>query len=578
MFFINLQRFAEGEGGAAGAFDGGQTGGSDNNIPVAGENSTPVEDSGNTERQTGNGGDVKATNSGEGAKNTHERLKFAELIKDPEYARDLGELVDKAVARKHAQMKTAEERYNALKTENDVLTPALDLLRAKYNVESPEQLASAILKDNDLIESEAIRKGIDPEEYRTQLTERRERARLMRENEELRRIESERTSREQFNADVKRMVDEANEFAKKNPDFDLRAESQNKQFLYYVVTCKMPIETAYNACHMNDIIKAAEGGEYSLHMLDEDMQEFRKLTVGSTAPTTPADGDVWFDTSDSDLPSLKRYSTMYTGWFEFAARLVMILSDESKAAYRAMGIKEGDRLQISGSSTGGRTVVADGYYEVLAATEDSMTVKCTPKTYSTGTNSATLAISRQVPDMDYVIEYNNRLWGYNNKENEIYSSELGNSLSWNNFSTDATASYALKVGTNGAFTAIVPFGAYLLFFKEKCVHKLYGAYPVVYQQSFDEISGVKEGCAHTVCPINGTLYYQGTDGIYAYSGAYPTLIGAPLGELKYCAGSSGIHNALYPNIKRMMRYLKSVWEDTQTFLHSNKPLLCVFLL
>lgn len=258
MFFINLQRFAEGEGGAAGAFDGGQTGGSDNNIPVAGENSTPVEDSGNTERQTGNGGDVKATNSGEGAKNTHERLKFAELIKDPEYARDLGELVDKAVARKHAQMKAAEERYNALKTENDTLTPALDLLRAKYNVESPEQLASAILKDNDLIESEAIRKGIDPEEYRTQLTERRERARLMRENEELRRIESERTSKEQFNADVKRMVDEANEFAKKNPDFDLRAESQNKQFLYYVVTCKMPIEAAYNACHMNDIIKAAE--------------------------------------------------------------------------------------------------------------------------------------------------------------------------------------------------------------------------------------------------------------------------------------------------------------------------------
>lgn len=211
-----------------------------------------------------------------------------------------------------------------------------------------------------------------------------------------------------------------------------------------------------------------------------------------------------------------------------------------------MGIKEGDRLQISGSSTGGRTVVEDGYYEVLEATEDSMTVKCTPKTYSSGTNSATLAISRQVPDMDYVIEYNNRLWGYNNKENELYSSELGNPLSWNNFSTDATASYALKVGTNGVFTAIVPFGAYLLFFKEGCVHKLYGAYPAVYQQSFDEISGVKEGCAHTVCPINGTLYYQGTDGIYAYSGAYPTLIGAPLGELKYCAGSSaGSHANKY---------------------------------
>ena len=40
----------------------------------------------------------------------------------------------------------------------------------------------------------------------------------------------------------------------------------------------------------------------------------------------------------------------------------------------------------------------------------------------------------------------------------------------------------------------------------------------------------------------------------------------------------GIHNALYPKNRRMMRHLKSVWEDTQTSLHSNKPLLCAFLL
>ena len=272
MFFINFQRFADGEGGAAGAFGGGQTGGSFDTIPDAGEN-RPVEGgitggTGGSQAEAGNGkstgdgknGDKGKTGEGDGSgeEKKPEKIKFSELIKDPEYAHDLGELVDKAVARKHAQMKSAEERYNALKAENDTLTPALDLLRAKYNVSSPEQLASAILRDNDLIESEAIRKGIDPDQYREQLADRRERARLMRENEELKRIESERTNREQFNADVKRMVDEANEFAKKNPDFDLRAESQNKQFLFYVVQCRMPIEAAYNACHMNDIIKAAE--------------------------------------------------------------------------------------------------------------------------------------------------------------------------------------------------------------------------------------------------------------------------------------------------------------------------------
>lgn len=314
-----------------------------------------------------------------------------------------------------------------------------------------------------------------------------------------------------------------------------------KYFLFF------PQKVAYDTQSGSEIdLCRSAGGTYSLHMLDEDLKEFKKLTVSDSPPASPADGDVWFDTSDSDSPSLKRYSTMYTGWFEFAARLVMMPSDDSKAAYRAMGIKAGDRLQISGSAENGKTVIEDGYYEVLEATEDSMTVKCTPKVFSSGTNTAGISISRSVPDMDYVVEYNNRLWGYNNRENELYSSELGNPLSWNNFSTDATASFALKVGTNGNFTAIVPFGSYLLFFKEKCVHKLYGAYPAVYQQSFDEISGVKEGCAATVCPINGTLYYEGTDGIYAYSGAYPTLISAPLGDMKYCAGSSaGSHANKY---------------------------------
>ena len=97
-------------------------------------------------------------------------------------------------------------------------------------------------------------------------------------------------------------------------------------------------------------------------------------------------------------------------------------------------------------------------------------------------------IVQEVPNMDFVIENNNRLWGcrYGNSVdgkfvNEIYASAQGDFTLWNDFSGEASDSYAMEVGTDGPFTGAVQYGGNSIFFKENCFHRVYGTLPENYQ-------------------------------------------------------------------------------------------------
>ena len=161
-----------------------------------------------------------------------------------------------------------------------------------------------------------------------------------------------------------------------------------------------------------------------------------------------------------------------------------------------------------------------------------------------------LTLKRTVPDMDFLCENENRVWGCSSKNHEIYASKLGDPGNWNVFEGISTDSYAATIGSDGDFTGCVSYLGYVMFFKEDAVHKVYGSKPANYQVMTSGINGVAKGCEKTISVVNETLYYVARNGIYAFNGAQPELISQKLEGLAFSAGAAGVcRNRYYASLK-----------------------------
>ena len=83
-----------------------------------------------------------------------------------------------------------------------------------------------------------------------------------------------------------------------------------------------------------------------------------------------------------------------------------------------------------------------------------------------------LTIERKVPDMEYITECNNRLWGCSKDGHEIYASKLGDVKNWNCFRGNSMDSWAATIGSDGKFTGAITFLGYPMFFKEDSLIKI----------------------------------------------------------------------------------------------------------
>lgn len=199
--------------------------------------------------------------------------------------------------------------------------------------------------------------------------------------------------------------------------------------------------------------------------------------------------------------------------------------------------KVGDAVTISGAKTeaNNQTIIIReisddkkslGFYEHSFTVEDGQT----------------LEISRKVPDMDYICENENRLWGC--KGSTIYASKPGDPFNWNVFDGLASDSYAVDVGSGGDFTACCSYLGYPIFFKEDHIYKVYGSKPSNYQVMPSATLGVKAGSHLSLAVAGEILYYHSKVGIMAYSGGVPQCISLTLGDRTYkeaTAGSDGVH-------------------------------------
>ena len=258
------------------------------------------------------------------------------------------------------------------------------------------------------------------------------------------------------------------------------------------------------------------------------------IPTQATAPTEPANLALWIDTS-SVPHALKQYSASQKTWTSIATTCIKISSSGIGAPF-----SEGDGVTLSGIAD---TALADTLRSAIIQARGDGYIVVKGILDKVTTQTAALTVERKMPNMDFIIESENRLWGcrygtaLNGKiVNEIYASKLGDFKNWNCFAGIASDSYAVSIGTDGPFTGAVTLGR-PLFFKENCMHAVYGNYPSNFQVQATSLRGVQKGCERSLAVVNEILYYKSRSGVCAYDGSLPVEISAALGDVAY-------HNAV----------------------------------
>ena len=157
------------------------------------------------------------------------------------------------------------------------------------------------------------------------------------------------------------------------------------------------------------------------------------------------------------------------------------------------------------------------------------------------TEEGNLEISRTVPNLEYVCEHENRLWGCSG--NTIYASKLGDFYNWNVYDGLETDSWAVEAGSAGDFTGCISYRGYATFFKEKHIYKVYGSVPSNFQLMGSATLGLAQGSADSMAVAGETLFYLSPSGIMAYTGGVPQPTGKAFGNVRFqnaVGGSNGL--------------------------------------
>lgn len=293
-------------------------------------------------------------------------------------------------------------------------------------------------------------------------------------------------------------------------------------------------------------VTAEDGASFSLCTLTGD--DIRNAVTGATAPNDPANLSYWIDTS-STPHALRQWNETNGMWVSVATTYVKISAPGIGVPFNV-----NDGITISGiapaqlSDLNGTVILwgkGDDYLIVTGIIDAAQT------------QTSPITVERQMPDMDFITESENRLWGCRygvarNGEvvNEIYACKLGDFRNWNCFMGISTDSYVVSVGTDGQFTGAVTHLGRPIFFKEDCLHKIYGSYPANYQVQTTHGRGVQRGCERSLAIVNEVLYYKSRSAVCAYDGSLPTEISTALGDIVYgdaVAGAFG--NKYYISMK-----------------------------
>lgn len=295
----------------------------------------------------------------------------------------------------------------------------------------------------------------------------------------------------------------------------------------------------------NSISAASENITYQICKMNGDTITVK--TVGDTEPENPANAEYWLDTSNKDNHVLKVYSSATNIWAEVATVYVKI-----SAGGIGTGLSKYDGVTISGAAApeGSGDDISkqieklNGTVVIYDCGENYITVIGLLDAVVTQTGG-TLKISREVPEMDFVTECGNRLWGCKygvvggKTVNELYCCVLGDFKNWRRYLGVSTDAWSAGVGTDGRFTGAITHLGYPLFFKEDCVHKIYPSASGAHQVVTINCRGVQRGSERSLAIVNEVLYYKSRVDVCAFDGSLPQTVSTALGNGHYTDAHAG---------------------------------------
>lgn len=344
-------------------------------------------------------------------------------------------------------------------------------------------------------------------------------------------------------------------------DMDLNAEP--KQLISmgaYVII--LPDKKYINTADISDFGKIEAEVEtsspVSFVMCRVDGSAYNAEFVQDTEPEGPANMTLWIDTS-SEPHTLKQWSESSEMWVSIATTYIKIESPGIGLAFEKY-----DGVQISGLKD--KVLHDSNTGEEIEDTSDLAALEGSTIIWDKGDNhivvvgvmdrvqsiSDPITVSRKMPNMDFVVEANNRLWGCRygtalngNVVNEIYCSKLGDFKNWNCFMGIATDSWVGSVGTDGQFTGAITYLGFPLFFKENVLHKVYISEIGAHGIQDTACRGVQRGCSKSLAIVNETLLYKARSGVMSYDGSLPVEASYELGEVRYGNAVAGAHRNKY---------------------------------
>lgn len=290
---------------------------------------------------------------------------------------------------------------------------------------------------------------------------------------------------------------------------------------------------------------------------------------GTKEPEHPQDGQLFLKLNEPDKPysaenTLEVYSEASGNWTVIPLDYCLVTAEGIGAEFR---VWDTVTLTGTGAEQAGQWAGLDGDRIVYGVTETTLRLRADPggehfygRLVHNGSSAVWLSmdgtqreeyfpaegvkVERRVPDLEYLTECDNRVWGCSSSENVIYACKLGDPTNWFSYRGIAADSYAVTVGSDGAFTGAASCMGYALFFKENTLHKLYGSKPSDFQLSSLRCRGVAKNAARSLCVLNETLYYLSPDGVMAWDGSLPTKVSGALDAAKLSNVQSAVGGAL----------------------------------
>ena len=332
---------------------------------------------------------------------------------------------------------------------------------------------------------------------------------------------------------------------------------------------KIAFDTADGSISPLGALWQSEGQSVKFAPCDASGKTYKVDSCGKEEPEKPTDGQTFLKIEDEEHPwsstgTLEVYSTNSGNWtavpLEYcritAAGVEKLFAQWDTVTARGTAAKQagmweeldGDLVVYDVLENGLRVQAAakgDFFYGTLVQGADSAlwTSMDGRETRSFSVNTP-VSMERRVPELDFVTECDNRVWGCSSKENVIYACKLGDPTNWFSYRGIAADSYAVTVGSDGAFTGAATCMGYALFFKENTLHKLYGSKPADFQLTSLRCRGVAKNAARSLCVLNETLYYLSPDGVMAWDGSIPVKVSGALDASRLAHAQNAVGGAL----------------------------------